>query len=79
MIYFLKNDEDGSIRHKDGRYRRPPVFFGTVSWAVKFWKRKAWAVKAAERDGLQEYTVISVGPQDTVCSDGFVERGNDGG
>lgn len=71
---FLKDDLDGRIKCKDGLYRGS-VCFGTPNWTCKFWRHEGWARRAAEADGLKEWTIVHVYEGDVVEHDGHVVRG----
>jgi len=75
---FLIDDDSSGIYCKDGEFRRT-VFFGTVSSACKFWKSKGWAVRTADKLGLNNFTIKMVYDGESVDCHGLVTKGETNG
>ncbi len=69
---FLLSEELG-VFCKDGKFRNS-VSFGTPSWTCKFWRKPAYAERAALKAGLRSWTIKYVYEGDVVTSSGEIKR-----
>lgn len=62
MLTVLRNDEDGSLYCRDGKMRTLAPL-GTYSFCMKIWRKPGYALRAAEKFGLKNYTLIHFYPE----------------
>lgn len=62
MDTILRNDENGALYCQDGHMRTlAPI--GSYGFCMKIWRKPGFAHRAAQKYGLQNYTLIHFYPE----------------